>query len=1028
MINLYKASAGAGKTHKLTGEYIKLLFESPKAYKHILAVTFTNKATDEMKQRILEELYNLSNPNCKSDYLIQLMELRGKGESWVRSVARNILIEILHDYSSFSISTIDKFFQLIMRAFAREMGKMASYNVELDQDSVLSYAIDNMFLDLDKSENDALLKWLISFSLEEVDNGSSWDIRSDIIVLAKQLFSENFRIINSDKKDFADAQQVGQLKRDLLEIRDKFSKELISLSGRGVLIYKSLGLSASDFKGASKSPFYYLEKTVRGEIGGLSKTFLKLHNNIDAWYTGKNVPRNIEMAYNDGLNDIIGQIISLFARDFRKYSTALELLKNINVLGILGDIYTRVIDYCREKNIILLSESTLLLNRIIDGSDTPFIYERIATWIDNFMLDEFQDTSTLQWKNFYPLLINSMSEGRENLIVGDVKQSIYRWRGSDWQILNSKIGESFREDQIKEYNLNYNWRSGKTIVDFNNLFFEYCANCAQSVYGVEDNQFIKNIYSNFAQITPSKNLDKKSYVSVDFVDIEEYDYNEQALILLKDKIELLLSQGYSCGDIAILVRKSSYGGMAAHFLLSNGYQVVSDDSLSLNSSLSVQKIINVLREIENRDRPIVKVYKYFYGDDLELDEQKLEFIQSLSLYNMCEEIIRTCLTPSDKEDIAFIQAFLDSVLDFTNKWGTNVYQFLEWWDKIGYKICISAPMGRDAIRITTIHKSKGLGFKVVIIPFFIEKLDYSKSIKIWGNFEGSDLDLSFKGPLPLDYGKSLSSTVFEQDYLNEKLCVFVDGINTSYVAFTRAEEVLMIVTPKPKFNKTEHAYSKSYVGDILYDFYLSSVGDSDSSNFLEYGEIPYKGKLDLPKNNSDAIFTGLSESLDMSRLRLSLNTGSLSREDGIREEGIAMHYVFSLINYRSDIKKAVEQAHYMGMTNLSQEELETLVTDKIDSLKEYDWFSSNYLVLNERSILRLDGKELRPDRVLIKKEDSGNSAIIIDYKFGEYMPDSPQFASYIRQMREYKNLLSQMNFVSVQSYIWFVNASKVETL
>ena len=400
--------------------------------------------------------------------------------AWVRKGAKEILVSILHDYTSFRVSTIDKFFQLVMRSFARELGRMATYNVELDKDGVLMRAVDKMFAQLDEPHNAKLLEWLIDYSLDAVDRGSSWNVKGEILKLGNQIFSEEFKLAKEKgEKNFEEItiDEVARLKSTLKERAAGFRKDLAALAEEGYRCIHNAGMSEADFKGGSRSPFFYFSKMKdvakrKGDVIPPTATFIALYDNIGKWYTGKKCPAEIESVYGE-LNEIVGKILNLFENGYRGYVTALVLLSNVNVLGILNDIYAKVVEYCREKNIILLSESTELLGKIIDGSDTPFVYEKIGARLDHYMLDEFQDTSSLQWRNFYPLLTNSIGDGKRNLIVGDVKQSIYRWRGSDWEILKDGIYRQFREDQLKEETLEFNYRSTVEVIKFNNSFFEY---------------------------------------------------------------------------------------------------------------------------------------------------------------------------------------------------------------------------------------------------------------------------------------------------------------------------------------------------------------------------------------------------------------------------------------------------------------------------------------------------------------------------------------------------------------------------
>ena len=1012
MLDIYKASAGAGKTHKLTGEYIKLLFGRPNAFRHILAVTFTNKATDEMKQRILQELHLLSQPGVKSDYLVQLMELTGKDEAQVREEAGNILISILHDYTSFRVSTIDKFFQLVMRAFARELGRMATYNVELDKDEVLARAVDRMFADLDDPKNRKLLDWLIEYSLDAVDKGNSWNVKGEILKLGGHLFSESFKLAGEKCGKGAEGisvDEVWEFKKRLGAVADNFFGKAVALGREGLQYIHGCGLELSDFKGGSRTPFNYLRTLASLQKGSAvpppADGFIALEGNLDKWYTGKKCPAGIEAAYGV-LDGIVGKIIAHFEEGYVEYATAVALLANVNVMGIINDIHTRVVEYCREKNIILLSESTELLGRIIDGNDTPFIYEKIGARLDNFMLDEFQDTSSLQWRNFYPLLANSLSQGYGNLIVGDVKQSIYRWRGSDWNILNEQIYGEFREDEITDHNMEYNYRSGANIVEFNNSFFDYCAKAAGQLYGDEENT-IEGIYEGFAQKVAPKKKEKPGCVEVDFLSNEDGDFMENALGMLRQKVEALLGKGYSQKDIAVLVRTGKQGNAVAQALVGAGYDIISSDSLYVCSSESVQKVVNVLRQMDAPESDSLRVLINF------CTIPQTGEMERHSLYQLCENIIRETLSPQEKGDVAYLQAFLDLVLDFTANRGTSISQFLKWWNESGVNCTISAPEDMDAIRVITIHKSKGLGFEVVIVPFLKESLDHHPSTApdLWCTYEGY--------PVPVKYGKGLMETSFAEEYCREKLCAYIDSLNTVYVAFTRPKQELHIFAPEPK--KTRNGYATpSSVSDILFAYYLKFKDERGWTEGIRIGECGNAAGQSGPveKFAPRGVF-GMP--VDASRTRTVAQSGTIGEGESIREHGIAMHYVFSLVDYKESIPEAVRRACAEGVASCPEEELLAMVNAKVESVAGYGWFSKGYEVMNECSILTPSGEERRPDRVLVKDGE----AIVIDYKFGAFSDDTAQLGRYKKQVGRYKDLLTSMGYSNVKGYLWYLQADKV---
>ncbi len=1014
MIKLCTASAGAGKTHKLAGEYIGLLFGQPKAYRHILAVTFTNKATDEMKQRILQELHILSVDCKKSDYLKDLLKSTSLSCEEIQSEAKKILVSILHDYSAFYISTIDKFFQMVMRSFARELGRMATYEVELDVESVLVAAIDRMYADLDDHKSGQLLDWLINFSLDEVDKGDSWDIRKKIISLSKAIFSEQFKIINNSCECELSTSEVGKLKESLLVITKNIEIKYRKIVKQGLDCISAHGLEVTSFKGASRSPFVYFEKALALRKGILEPTqsFLKLQDNISAWSSKSNV-NEIEAIYPQ-LNEIVSQICDFFSQngEYSDYLSAKAILGNVNIMGILGDVNNRIMEFCKEKNLILISESTELLNKIIDGSDTPFIYEKIGTTINNFMLDEFQDTSAMQWDNFYPLISNSVDAGYYNLIVGDVKQSIYRWRNSDLNILAKQIRSQFRQEQIIDDPMEENWRSGREIIEFNNSFFTHCAQVAQNNFSVSDETPITDVYSALVQGLPQKRKDARGYVKVKFFEKPQGEEDSLVYDNLCAEIENLKGRGYLLSDIAILTRTNNEGANVVNCLIKNGYDVISGDSLFICSSSAVTTVVNILREIDNPDSSILNIYKKYMDIPLVSNEK------GDSLYQLCESIIRDSLNSEQKEDIAYLQAFLDLVLTYTLKEGTNISQFLKWWDEFGVKKTISAPEDINAIKVLTIHKSKGLAFKVTIIPFFKESLDHSslRSPILWNKYSYSkDGNNMADIAVPVKYSSGLGKTCFAQSYMKEKLSTCIDAINVAYVAFTRAKQELVIYAQLPDF-KQDGSYTKKSVSDILYSYCVSELEDG----CYQLGE-PLHSNTKQKESSVFEIKGAFEFAKHTDIMKSALGSGSIKDGETIREWGIAMHYVFSLITHSMSVENAVKKAIEYGVADCSYNQLLEMVTGAMDKAKEYDWFNPKYEVYNECTIINTDGNIRRPDRVIVYN----NSATVIDYKFGAFSENSIQLENYKKQVRAYMNLLLRMDFKPVKGFLWYPLDNKI---
>jgi len=416
-LHIIKASAGSGKTHRLTGEYLHLLFSGQQRYRHILAVTFTNKATDEMKSRIIKELHRLASGE-DSAYLQELMHDFLMEEQTVRSQAKSILESILHDYSAFSISTIDRFFQQTMRAFTREMGLSGGYNIELDESSLLMETVDLMLSELDKPENKALSDWLLLFMQHSIEDGKSWKINRQVLDLAKQLFNETYKSFSDEEQAaIQDKEQLEAYRQMLMRIVKSYEQQVKAIGVKALTIMEQHGLAYDDFKYKKNSGFGLFAKLANGEVIKPSDRLLALADNIDLWSSGKEKESAIRAAYSAGLNDCVKEIILYSAND-RNYQTARHLLRNFYTLGILNDIKIRLRKLQQENNTLFLSDTTELLNKMIAGTDSPFIYEKTGTRITNYMIDEFQDTSRMQWNNFKPLIGESLASGNFNLNRG----------------------------------------------------------------------------------------------------------------------------------------------------------------------------------------------------------------------------------------------------------------------------------------------------------------------------------------------------------------------------------------------------------------------------------------------------------------------------------------------------------------------------------------------------------------------------------------------------------------------------------
>jgi ATP-dependent exoDNAse (exonuclease V) beta subunit len=1034
-LKIIRASAGSGKTFSLAHEYLRLLLREPDSFMHILAVTFTNKATEEMKTRIIRELDMLSSGKS-SKQLALLPDSTGLSEQQIRSKARIILKRLLHNYSRFSISTIDSFFQRIIRGFTRELGIVAGYTIELDTDDVLTWSINELLL---KAEKDApLLAWLTRFAESLIEKGESWDLKKGIRMLGGEIFKEEFKTFGeatlnklSDRKFLMDYQA------ELSAIRSKIAAGYGSFGEKARTILESSGLSVEHFNNKQRGPAGFLVKLETGEFRKPTDTAINAAANAEKWYSANSTFKSqIAKVAGEELMPLMQAVIDYYTRNYKTYYTAGVILKNLFTLGILSDLSQLAYQWCNEKNSFLLSEAPVFLHRIIDSNETPFIYEKAGIWYHHYMIDEFQDTSLLQWLNFKPLISNSLSQGYDNLIVGDAKQSIYRWRNSNWEIIEHFVNRDFLAGIASQMSLNTNRRSKKEIVAFNNIFFRRAAEILQEEaeqiqtdYGPLDDERsiskITDLYNNIEQKTDDM-LNHGGTVRVDYLQHEEeddfIDAAEKNLIeLLKD----LLDKGYKLSDIAILTRKNHEAKHIADFLLRHtnqqlhsGYRfdVISDEALRLGSSTTVTFLITLLRHMVN---PTDIYNKYLMqwlldnyieaeGDRHSRDGTAPDKAYAVSLPEILEQLIALFRLDAFPGERVYLQAFRDMVMEYSRKNNSTISSFLEYWYEAGLEVSVPAPSGQDAIRILTIHKAKGLEFKITIIPFCTWEL-VSKNKFIWCSSKQAPfnkLDL-----FPVIFSSSLKETCFAADYYKEYLQQLTDNLNLLYVAFTRAQEGLFIMC---KSDETSHIRNAS-------DLTRRVLGSAPYSA----GSVVSGGAGESSRHSVEIPDQPVSLEKIHSRLRIAYQGRPFidpAIDQSLRPltEGRILHEILSMIRHTDDIKSSVDRWLYQG--KLSREEhgkYLRFLTDSLNDPQVSDWFSGKWQVLTEAEIIIPQGGIKRPDRVMI----GDGQTLVIDFKLGTRMD-----AGYESQVLEYSRLLHNMGYENPEAYLWYIRLGKVVRL
>lgn len=1015
MIRILKASAGSGKTHNLAKTYISLLLRSEDryAYRHILAVTFTNKATDQMKSRILKELDILAHEPEKSLYYKEFLPEFGPAVR-MRKRASQLLTDMLHDYSAFAVSTIDKFFQQALKAFAREIGQFASYQVELDKTSLVHESVDRILDSLTENDKD-LLTWLTDNAMDQLEQGGRFRLEDTLYEMADALKSDEHRELvekaGLDESRMYSKDYLRLVKKACRASRIAFHSR-VEAGAQAVLDALAQACVTPDqtYRGfLADLQDKYMGLTPKSDVPAPTEAWMRRARDPEQWFTKKNAGL---LKQAQGLvEDPLNAFCDLFDRSFKAYNTAGILQQQVYSLGLAGEIYKEFNTLVREKNVMSLDESSVTLKRIIDGSDAPFIYEKLGVRFEDFLLDEFQDTSTIQWDNFRPLLAESDANHRDNLIVGDVKQSIYRWRGSDWNLLATEVKETFPladdGDPLQE-----NWRSLEQIVTFNNGFFPWAAEQLDLQYGGKKG-LISQVY---ADVEQKARTDDPSPGSVEVT----FCGKDEEMDAVLDSIQRAREAGARYGDIAVLVRNNASGSDIATFLVDEGIPVISDDSLRVKSSVMVRRLVSLLSSVENRTEKVAG----FLAKQLAIDVPESYH----SLVDLAEELLRS-LRERDASifdgETLYIQSFMDEMQDWTAAHGNNLAGFLKAWEDLDPKI--SSPDDPDSVRILTIHKAKGLEFPYVIFPY-AESVGLYRDEMRWSrpDLAGTDLEGVADGA----YHVRLSSvktpqTLFSKDFEREKLLQYMDNLNTFYVALTRAEKGLHVIAEEPtgSFAKACEDGSPVYsnLSQVLFAWLCKKprvYGEMYDFTRLKEKEGLAEREAGYPSWPLNPV-SGDEEAdvRERGRLKFSSDAVDFFREDALvhspRLKGLVLHAILAGTVVPEDLDAAVAAALDRGEFDVVQaERYRTFLAGKIASVAALGWFPEDRdAVRNEVTLIGTDGREHRPDRVVVLPDE----VRIVDFKFGEEHP------SHLSQVRRYVSLYRAMGFRQVRGWLWYIS-------
>lgn len=1066
-LKILQASAGSGKTFSLTAHYLTLLLSGDNKYREILAVTFTNKATEEMKSRILEVLVGLAKGDASrkiEDYRVIILKahpLLNPQELQFR--ADKIYRKILHDYSRFSVSTIDGFVQKVIRGFAFELGLNADYSLEMNYNKVK----DDLVAKLDEAlnHNSQLLQWIIDLAIERISENKSWNYKIELYNLIGEIFTERFQV-------FEDAiEELGPDNIDALfknystitkaEIK-QFEDQIVAIATKAYEAFDRFSVKTESLKGKSRSGLLKIVMVARGDLSKVDGLFCFI-DEPDDWFQ-KNAA---EPGFYDAVNPLLKEIKEYYQANLPNYSLAVAFNKNLYYLRLMQEIAVLLKQYRSENENLLISDAQKLISEITkDAGDNPsFIWEKVGNRYKNFLFDEFQDTSTSQWGSFKSLLANAIAspnlEMTDHLIVGDTKQSIYRWRNGDWNILHKHAKIDIGEANVLEESLAENYRSAENIITFNNYLYKTIPQTLQSELNqnIENRaealktwwqtenyqQIITDIYTtskqNFAGNTPKGGSIKVKKFSKEDAPSEarftETTFRDLALEDVVQEIrELREDQGFALKDIAVLVRSNTEALLTVTKLMEQNLPVISGDALLIANNKAIQLLINTLKMLVGVEAQIalykancIALYQGLQHKTPEaihylnltitpltqlgqvlppaLCENWQTWLQ-LPLPELVEILIDSYGLKDQTEHLAYLLAFRD-LTAHANKMGEKgIISFLTWWEEDGVNKSLPSPEGADAIQVITIHKSKGLAFRAVFIPFCNWDIKGKVNATFWVSSEET-VYKELKG-IPLRYNEALADSSIAKAYYEELLYNNMDALNMLYVATTRSKDYLYIGTMAKKEAKL------SNMGDVINHTFENDFDDNNLYEIVEhYEKRSSHEELSLIHLNQYPTTSRLAELYvpsEEKHLKHVLNIEKSGRK------GSLLHDILANASNEKGVNKFIEELVLYG--TIQEDEVGTLNTAALEVLNNTDLqsiLSKATESITEKNIVDAEGKMHRPDRVLI----TDDGVIILDYKF-----TLEESESHVRQVDRYKELLVDMGYENVQTYLFYAISGKLK--
>lgn len=1047
---IYNASAGSGKTYSLVKAYLRIILGSkqPDLFRQLLAITFTNKAVFEMKNRIIELLgvfsedRMLTQPHAMFSELAKELNLP---DEELRTRSTKALEHILHNYAAFNISTIDGFNHQLIRHFSQDLHLNPFFEVQLDSKALLERAVDNL---MNQAGNDPeLTQLLIDFANEKIEDDKSWDTTKELLGVAEMLTNENHYEQLQSLKD-KEIPDFLILKNTLLKQRNNALKSIKTSAQDFMQLMCEHGLDKGAFNGGHLYKFF---DNLTADNSKEPSWGSGWQNNLlegEPLYSGS-AGKKYDTALIDSLQETIANLFLAIKEAFGALAFANNALRYVVPLALLNRIQKEIETIKEEENILPIWEFNGVISSELSNQPAPFIYERIGEKFRHYFIDEFQDTSVLQWQNFIPLILNAVQSEVNNkcgsvLLVGDAKQSIYRWRGGKAEqfmsLYNNEVNPFRIKGEVKD--LNESFRSLEAIIDFNNHFFKFAADLFQS-------ETYKELYKNSTQEYPKNKKDQslpEGYFNLSFIEVgeeevptEEDNSNVVALSprersyceAILEKIEHANRAGAADKDITILVRTNREGAAVASFLSEQQRNVISPDSLLLKNVASVQFLVTLLRLLYHPESEELKLQLLF--DYLRFKETKdphlflskyveepvntflADFHFSIELFNQYSlyegvALAVNCFDLARSSD-AYLTHFMDIVFDFKNARKGGLSDFLEFWDDQQEKLSISSPEGLNAITVMTVHKSKGLSAPVIIYAFADSKLIDTHTEKLWfpvdhEQFNGFDYLLVNSNKSLVNYdaqAEELMMQLHEQNLL--------DQLNVLYVAMTRPESFLYVITSLSKSSaETYGTLFKEFLEEngqwnsdvVEYTFGSAVFPKKKEKETTEESPIPFQKGWQYPNYK---IATGASLLWD-------------THQQEALERGNLIHELFSKITYATDLDAVLNDALQEGTLTAEQYELlQPQMARLLSDSTLAPFFSKDYEYFTEREFIDANGNYFRPDRLAYNP--SSREVYIIDYKTGQ--PND----QYRTQLQHYQQNLTAIGWQVKGKYLVYLDLGEV---